>query len=153
MPNHNDFQQFASLLLRSTSSWEGCCTSEDRIYHALLCGDPGPGSYTLDLASGHTRLKVTLREDGSWLSRRGDGRGWSRATEEEVALAHDAVRSAVRTKHGVHVLEVMLDERSNDNVRELPRQVAPVPVARWLRCAAGRCLLAATFAFIMLAYL
>ena len=95
MTNHDaTFPQLASRLMHSTSSWEGCCTPEDRIYHAFLCGDSVRETYTLDLASGAFRLKVTQREDGSWLSRRGLASGWNKATVEEAALVHDALRSA-----------------------------------------------------------
>jgi len=135
--------------MHPSSSWEGCCTSEDRIYHAFLCGDSVRETYTLDLARGAFRLKVTQREDRSWLSRRGQESGWNKATVEEVAVAHDALRSAVRERPGMPVPKMALNERSN--VRELRPQAAPVRVGRWLRSAAARSLLAAAFAFIVLA--
>lgn len=133
-----------------STSWEGCCKSGDRIYHAFLCGDSVRETYTLDLASGAFRLKVTQREDGSWLSRRGLERGWNKATVEEIAIAHDALRSAVRDERGMPVPEPAASEC--DNVRQLPRHATPVPVGRWLRSAAARSLLAAAFAFVVLAF-
>jgi hypothetical protein len=134
--------------MRSTS-WEGCCTSGGRSYHAFLCGDTTRESYTLDLASGAFRLKVTQREDGSWLSRRGLERGWNKATAEEVALAHAALRSAVRDRRGMPVAETAASACSN--VRRLSRKAAPVQVGTWLRSIAVRSLLAASFAFMVLA--
>ena len=150
MTHNSDFQQIASLLLRSAPTWEGCCTSGDRVYHAFLFGDLARGSCTLDLASGLHRLSITQGADGSLLSRPSDGgRGWSKATTAEVGLALTALRSAVGEERGMHVSETAANE--HNNMRELSRKAAPVPMRTWLRCTAGRCLVAATFAFVVLA--
>jgi hypothetical protein len=148
MTNHDELPQLASRLLRSTS-WEGCCRLGDRSYHAFLCGDAARESYTLDLASGAFRLKVTRCDDGSWLSRRGPERGWNKATAAEVAIAHAALRSAVRDERGMPVRKAAVS--ACDNVRQLPRHVAPVQVGAGLRSIAVRSVLAATFAFFVLA--
>jgi hypothetical protein len=152
MTHNPDFQQITSLLLRSASTWEGCCTSGDRVYHAFLFGDPERGSCTLDLASGRHRLSVTRGGDGSLLARPGDGgRGWNKATTAEVGLVLAALRSAVEEAPGMHVSKMAVKVAEPNNVRELRRNGAPVPVRTWLRRTAGRCLVAATLAFIMLA--
>jgi hypothetical protein len=148
MTNHDELPQLASRLMRSTS-WEGCCRVGDRSYHAFLCGDTARENYTLDLASGAFRLKVTQGDDGSWLSRRGLEQGWNKATAGEIAIAHAALRSAVRAECGIHVPERAASERNK--VRQLPRQAAPVYVGMGLRSVAVRSLLAATFAFMVLA--
>jgi hypothetical protein len=148
MTNHDELPQLASRLMRSTS-WEGCCTVGDRSYHAFLCGDTARENYTLDLASGAFRLKVTRGDDGTWLSRRGLEQGWNKATAEEVVLAKDALRSAVRAERKMPVPETTAS--ACNNVRQLPRQAAPVYVGMGLRSVAVRSLLAATFAFMVLA--
>jgi hypothetical protein len=94
-------------------------------------------------------LKVTRREDGSWLSRRGQERGWSKATAEEVAFAHVALRSAVRDEPRMPVRTTAASACSS--VRQLPRPAAPVHAGAGLRSIVVRSLLVATFAFMVLA--
>jgi hypothetical protein len=148
MTNHDELPQLASRLMCSTS-WEGSCTVGDRSYHAFLCGDTARENYTLDLASGAFRLKVTQGDDGSWLSRRGLEQGWNKATAEEVGLAKDALRSAVRAERGIPV--AAMEASACNKVRQLPLQAAPVYVGTGLRSIAVRSLLAATFGFVVMA--
>jgi hypothetical protein len=125
------FTKAASALLTPSPVWEGTTTIGERRYCTFLVGDKSFNTYTLDLASGRARLQLTVRKDGSWLSRRGDARGWTTATTQEIAIAHAVVLGAASA------------ERSAKSSR--------LQTGVWVRATAMRALLIAVFAFTLLA--